>query len=98
MTAAPLPDRPTLPSWPALAVLVAIFVQLAGVVAYGAKVQAEVADLQETTKPLKTGRGALTTRIDKLEETTEPIRRGDLVAIQTDVAWIRREMEKADDK
>jgi hypothetical protein len=98
MTAAPLPDRPTPLTWPAIGVLVAILVQFAGVIAYGAKVQAQVDNLQETTEPLRTSRGALTNRVTALEQTTEPIRRGDLVAIQTDVAWIRREMEKGDRK
>lgn len=34
--------------------------------------------------------------IRELKSTTEPIRRGDLVAIQTDVAWIRKQMEASD--
>lgn len=33
-------------------------------------------------------------RVHKLEEVTEPIRRGDLVQIQTDVRWIREQYER----
>lgn len=35
-------------------------------------------------------------RLDKLEESTRPLRDGDLVRIQTDVAWIRERMSKED--
>lgn len=37
-------------------------------------------------------------RTSELHATTEPIRRGDLVKIQTDVAWIRERLEREDGK
>jgi hypothetical protein len=37
-------------------------------------------------------------RTSELYATTEPIRRGDLVAIQRDVAWIRERLEREDGK
>lgn len=33
-------------------------------------------------------------RVDHLQETTQPLRDGDLVKIQTDVAWIRERIER----
>lgn len=33
-------------------------------------------------------------RTTELHATTEPLRRGDLVKIQTDVSWIRQELER----
>jgi hypothetical protein len=33
-------------------------------------------------------------QVTDLRATTEPLRRGDLVAIQRDVAWIRENMER----
>ncbi len=33
-------------------------------------------------------------QVSDLRATTEPLRRGDLVAIQRDVAWIRENMER----
>lgn len=33
-------------------------------------------------------------QVQELRTTTEPLRRGDLVKIQTDVAWIRESMER----
>ena len=33
-------------------------------------------------------------QVTELRATTEPLRRGDLVAIQRDVAWIRENMER----
>ncbi|MFN3931626.1 MAG: hypothetical protein ACK4JY_07750 [Brevundimonas sp.] len=73
--------------------IMAIAVQFACIVAFGARVEAQVSELQQRTEPLR-NRGELTTRVLKLEETTEPIRRGDLIAIQRDVAWIRENMER----
>lgn len=35
-------------------------------------------------------------RTAELHATTEPLRRGDLVRIQTDVAWIRDRLERED--
>lgn len=32
--------------------------------------------------------------IGSLKQTTEPLRQGDLVAVERDVAWIRAQMEK----
>lgn len=33
-------------------------------------------------------------QVSDLRQTTEPLRRGDLVAIQRDVAWIRENLER----
>lgn len=70
---APSPT-PNLPAWiwAALSFGLALVVQLAGVVAWGATVE---------------------TRVDEVQATTEPLRRGDLVKIQTDVTWIRERLE-----
>lgn len=35
-------------------------------------------------------------RTTEIHATTEPLRRGDLVKIQTDVAWIRSQLERED--
>ena len=35
-------------------------------------------------------------RVDALERVTEPLAKGDLVAVQRDVSWIRERMEKGD--
>ena len=35
-------------------------------------------------------------RVDALERVTEPLAKGDLVAVQRDVAWIRERLEKGD--
>jgi len=35
-------------------------------------------------------------RTNEIHATTEPLRRGDLVKIQTDVAWIRSQIERED--
>lgn len=38
--------------------------------------------------------GALAQRLAAVEESTQPLRDGDLVRVQTDVAWIRRHLEE----
>lgn len=82
MTAQPLQNLPHQPpgqtprislNTATVGLILAIAIQFAFVVASGARVQAQVADLRTTT---------------------EPLRRGDLVAIQRDVAWIRENMER----
>lgn len=76
MTARALRAPPAAPiNWAMIGVVLAITVQLAGVVAFGARTEARVSQLQETTKPL---------------------RDGDLVAIGRDVAWIRAQLERED--
>lgn len=35
-------------------------------------------------------------RVDALERVTEPLAKGDLVAVQRDVSWIRERMEKGE--
>lgn len=98
MTAQPLQPQGAFPAtavnWTMVGVIIAIAVQFAGAVAYGARAQAQIHELQATTEPLRANRGALTTRLDKLEESTKPLRDGQLVKIETDVAWIRRELER----
>ncbi len=76
MTAQPIqPSSIALPSWAALGVCLTLAAQLAGIVMWGAKVEA---------------------RTTELHATTEPLRRGDLVKIQTDVSWIRAQLERED--
>lgn len=98
MTAQPLLPQTGIPAgavnWAMIGVVVAILVQFTAAVAFGARAQAQIHELQATTEPLRTSRGALTTRLDKLEETTKPLRDGQLVEIRTDVAWIRAELER----
>lgn len=74
MTAQPLhsPAQPAF-NWQIIAIVMAVLINFAGAVAFGVRVEAQVAALQQTT---------------------EPLRRGDLVAIQTDVAWMRSRMER----
>lgn len=74
MTTQPLQSQSiALPSWAALAFCLALAAQLAGIVIWGAKVEARTTELHDTTAPL---------------------RRGDLVKIQTDVSWIRAQLER----
>lgn len=40
--------------------------------------------------------GELNMRVAALEKTTAPLAAGDLVKVQTDVAWIRERLEKAE--
>jgi cell division protein FtsB len=96
MTAQPFAPPPTTGqiNWTMAGFVLALLVQFALAVSFGARAQAEIRELQATTEPLRTNRGALTARITSLEETTEPLRRGDLVAVQRDVAWIREHLEK----
>ena len=76
MTSQPLQSQSiTLPSWAALGFCLALAAQLAGLVIWGAKVEA---------------------RTTELHATTETLRRGDLVKIQTDVSWIRAQLERED--
>lgn len=96
MTAQPITPTPvssTAVNWTMIGVLLAVAVQFAVAVSNDAKAQAEIAELKATTEPLRTSRGALTTRLTALEETTKPLREGALVKIETDVAWIRQAME-----
>lgn len=69
------PPSTSLPPWiwAALSFALALAVQMAGLIAWGARVEARQAELHATTQPL---------------------RDGDLVKIQTDVAWIRAELER----
>lgn len=85
-------------NWTAAGVGLAVLVQFAAAVTFGARASAEIAELQKTTEPLRQNRGGFTTRLDMLESTTEPLRRGDLVKIQTDVAWIRERLAKEEQK
>ena len=96
MTSVPLepPSARAVVNWAAVSAIAVLLIQFAGVVTFGARASAEIAELKATTEPLRTSRGALTTRLDKLEETTQPLREGALVKIETDVAWIRQEMER----
>nr|WP_316629676.1 hypothetical protein [uncultured Brevundimonas sp.] len=74
MTAQPIQSSSiALPSWAALGFCLALAAQLAGLVVWGAKVEA---------------------RTTELHATTEALRRGDLRAIQTDVSWIRAQLER----
>lgn len=40
--------------------------------------------------------GVHSQQIAQLEDATQPLRDGDLVRVQTDVAWIRRHLEERD--
>lgn len=60
-------------SWAAAAFVLAFLIQFGVFVSGQARAQAQIHELQETTKPL---------------------RDGELVEIRTNVAWIRREMER----
>ncbi len=42
--------------------------------------------------------GRVNERVANLQETTKPLRDGDLVKIQTDVTWIRAQLEREDRK
>lgn len=60
MTAQPLQTSPgtpafAIPTWAALSFALALAVQLGGVVAWGARVEARTSELRETTQPLRDG-------------------------------------------
>lgn len=75
MTSLPLqpPSSRALVNWTAVSAIAVLLIQFAGVVTFGARASAEIAELKTTTQPLRDGA---------------------LVKIETDVAWIRREMEQ----
>lgn len=74
MTAQPLHVSPPQPvNYAAAAFALALLVQFAAAVSFGAGAHADIRELKATTQPL---------------------RDGDLVRIQTDVAWIRQRLEQ----